>query len=477
MRILVCNRGEIAIRIAKAINELGFTSVGMWTDYEPEPYHLAFCNEWVHLPGSNNTETYLNIEKILKIVKEHNIQAVHPGYGFLSENTKFAGELEKLGVTFIGPHSRAIELMGDKAVSKQVAQKAGVPVVPGSVGEIADLAEAKKYADQIGYPVLLKAVAGGGGKGMRVCNAESELEKNFAAVKREALSSFGNDGVLVEKFITNPHHIEVQILADKKGNIFHFFERECSIQRRHQKIIEEAPSPFIGDDEKLRQQVCETAVRLAKAVDYDSAGTVEFIMGEDKSFYFLEMNTRIQVEHPITEEITGVDLMSNMIKAALGQQLDFSSQDDIRRLGHSIECRVCAEDPCTMLPAPGTVNGFYFQDTPGVRFDHCIFDGLEVKPDFDPMIGKLITRGLTREVAVRKMRYALKNLHLDGIKSNVKLHEIILKHPKFVAGSYTTNYINEECPQQQVEETKNWESLVLKAISMELSLGMGRETQ
>lgn len=475
-KVLICNRGEIAIRIAKAVNELGYTSVGMYTDNEPGPPHLEFCNEWVHLTGSNNTETYLNIEKLVKIVREHKIDAVHPGYGFLSENTKFAKALEDLGVVFIGPNAKAIELMGDKAVSKKIAKEAGVPVVPGSVGEVATVLEAKKYADNIGYPVLLKAVAGGGGKGMRVCNSESELQKNFEAVRREALSSFGNDGVLLEKYIVNPHHIEVQILADKKGNIFHLFERECSIQRRHQKIIEEAPSPFVGEDEELRQKICTTAIKLAKAVGYDSAGTVEFIMGEDKSFYFLEMNTRIQVEHPITEEITGIDLMVNMIKGALGHEFDFFAQDDIVRRGNAIECRICAEDPVTMLPSPGTVNGFNFELMQGARFDHCIFDGLEVKPDFDPMIGKLVTKGLNRKVALRKMRYALSRMHLDGIKTNIKLHEIILEHPKFVAGVYTTNYITEECPQLKVEEFKREENLFLKAIAVEISLRERRVT-
>ena len=469
-KILICNRGEIAIRIAKSIRELGHVSVGFWTDNEKTAPHLEYCDQWIHLEGDSNSETYLNIDQVLKLVQKYKIDAVHPGYGFLSENTTFAKKLEDLGVIFIGPNSYAIEKMGDKAISKQMAKEANVPVVPGSTGEIESADEARKIAKEIGFPVLLKAVAGGGGKGMRVCESEADLEKNFEAVRREALSSFGNPGVLVEKFIVNPHHIEVQIIADKNGNIYHAYERECSIQRRHQKIIEEAPSPFIGSDEKLREKICETAVNLARAVNYDSAGTVEFIMGEDKSFYFLEMNTRIQVEHPITEEITSVDLVANMIKSALKEDLDIKSQDDIKILGHSMECRICAEDPITMLPAPGKVVSFDYTFGQGVRFDHCIYEGFEVKSDFDPMIGKLITRGYNRDVALRKMDHAIKNLHIDGIKTNIKLHEVILNEEHFKSGVYTTKYIETVAPQERVEELVDEDNIYLKAISYEVGL-------
>lgn len=468
-KILICNRGEIAIRVGKAIRELGHLAVGFWTDNELEPPHLEFCDIWLHLKGNNNNETYLNMDQIISIIKKNNIDAVHPGYGFLSENTHFAKKLEDIGVTFIGPNSNAIEKMGDKAISKKMAREAGVPVVPGSTGEVESADEAKKIAQKIKYPVLLKAVAGGGGKGMRVCESEDELSKNFDAVRREAASSFGNPGILVEKLIVRPHHIEVQIIADKKGNIYHCFERECSIQRRHQKIIEEAPSPFIGNDEELRAKLCDTAIKLAKAVDYDSAGTVEFIMGEDKSFYFLEMNTRIQVEHPITEEITGIDLVSNMIKSALNEDLDIQSQKDIKMNGHSIECRICAEDSITMLPAPGTIAAFDYTFPQGIRFDHCIYDGFEVKSDFDPMIGKLISYGSNRKVAMRKIKNAIKNLHVDGIKTNIALHEVILSEEEFESGLYTTDYISKVKPQERVKDLINDESLYKKAISIELS--------
>ena len=450
-RILIVNRGEIASRVAKACRELKYTSIGVWTRNEPHAKHLEFCDEWVLLEGEGHQETYLNIEKIVNLAKEHSIDGVHPGYGFLSENANFAEALEKEGITFIGPNSDAIRKMGDKAISKKLAQENNIPVVPGSTGAVDTIPEAKKIAKEIGYPVLLKAVAGGGGRGLRPCLDESELENNFEAVQREASSSFGNGDLLVEKYIVNPRHIEVQVLADKKGNTFHFFERECSIQRRHQKIIEEAPSPFVGDDEELRMDLCDTAIRLAKSVNYDSAGTVEFIMGEDKKFYFLEMNTRIQVEHPVTEEITGIDLIVCMIQAAFGDDLEISSQDWITRSGHAIECRICAEDPITMLPAPGKVTGFETNFPQGTRFDNCIYKGLEVTPDFDPMVGKLVTKGIRRKVALRKMSVALEGLFIEGLKTNVPLHKVILEDEIFLKGNYSTNFIKENKPQDKID--------------------------
>ncbi|MFL5785251.1 MAG: acetyl/propionyl/methylcrotonyl-CoA carboxylase subunit alpha [Bacteriovoracaceae bacterium] len=468
-RVLIINRGEIAIRVAKALNELGLVSVGVWTDNETEPPHLEYCQEWVHLEGSNNKDTYLNIPKIMKIIDDFKIDGVHPGYGFLSENREFSEALAKKGITFIGPNPTAVYKMGAKDISKQIAKEAGVPVVPGSTGEIATIEEAIKIGNEIGYPVLLKAVAGGGGKGMRPCANDEEVKTNFPAVQREALSSFGYAGLLVEKYILNPHHIEVQILADKKGNVYHVFERECSIQRRHQKIVEEAPSPFIGTDEKVRKAICETAVKCAKAVNYDSAGTVEFIMGEDKKFYFLEMNTRIQVEHPITEEITGVDLVANMIKAAFGEPLDFKSQDDIQIHGHAIELRICAEDPITMLPAPGKIVGFETTFPQGIRFDHCIYPKFMITPDFDPMIGKLIAKGLNRDVALRKVRAALDGLIIEGIKTNIPLHKVILREETFVKGEYSTAYIGKIKPQEKVSPKEDPKAFMVKVAAIEMN--------
>ncbi len=450
-KILIVNRGEIAIRVAQAVAELGHHPVGVWTDFEPEAPHLEFCQSWLHLAGQTNSETYLNIPKILKLIQDHQIDAVHPGYGFLSENAKFVQALEDNGVIFIGPHSKAIESMGDKAVSKKIAKEAGVPTIPGSVGEVASVDEALKISKEITFPVLLKATAGGGGKGMRVCQNEDEVKNSFDAVRREALSSFGHDGVLVEKFIVNPHHIEVQILADQQGNVFHCYERECSVQRRHQKVVEEAPSPFIGQDWQLREKLCQSAVLLAQNVKYNSAGTVEFIMGEDKQFYFLEMNTRIQVEHPITEEITGVDLVKNMIRSALGEKMDVSSQDQIQIRGHAIECRICAEDPVSMLPAPGKIHRFYLPRVPGVRFDHCLMNQMAVTSDFDPMLAKLVAKGWDRSAAIEKMRYALSQLEISGLTTNILLHREILKEEVFCAGNYSTKYLEEHQPQKRVE--------------------------
>ncbi len=466
-RILIANRGEIASRIAKSVRELGHTAVGVWTDNEINAPHLEACNEWVNLPGDNNAETYLNIPKIMQLIEEQQIDAVHPGYGFLSENAEFADAVKKKGIIFIGPDAEVIRQMGDKATSKQIAAKANVPTIPGSKSQVDSVEEALKIAGEITYPILLKAVAGGGGRGMRICHNEQDVKDQFDVVRRESLAAFGNDGLLVEKYITNPHHIEVQILGDKKGNVFHFFERECSIQRRHQKIVEEAPSPFIGENEELRLDICNTAVRLAKHVGYDSAGTVEFVMGEDKSYYFLEMNTRIQVEHCITEEITGIDLIACMIQSAFDEELNIPSQEWIKYSGHAIECRICAEDPITMLPAPGMVTGFETNFPQGIRFDNCIYPGLNVTADFDPMVGKLVAKGIIRDVAIRKMRAALKGMLLEGLKTNIPLHEVILQNDKFLAGEYSTDFIAKEEPQKDISTELDVLSIIKKLGGIE----------
>ena len=466
-RILIANRGEVAIRIAKACRELEHTAVGLYTDNETGAPHLQFCDEWLHLPGASNRETYLDGAKVADLAKDNGIDGVAPGYGFLSENADFVEELEGRGIVFIGPSKEAIRLMGDKAVAKRTAREAGVPVLPGSPDPVPSAEDAVRAADGIGYPVLLKAVAGGGGKGMRACADAGEVADRFGAVVREARSSFGRGDVLVERLVANPRHVEVQILADKNGNTYHLYERECSIQRRHQKIIEEAPSPFVGGDETLREDLCRTAVRLARAVGYDSVGTVEFVMDEDKRFYFLEMNTRIQVEHPITEEVTGIDLVVCMIQSAFGEPLGIPDQAWIRRTGHAIECRVCAEDPITMLPAPGRVTGFETNFPQGIRFDHCLHRGLTVTPEFDPMVGKLVAKGVIREVALRKIRCALAGLYIEGLKTNVPLLAAILREPGFVAGEYSTDYIERKRPQDGIDASMDYDALYVKLAGIE----------
>lgn len=451
-RILIWNRGEIAIRIAQGIIQCGHYPIGVYTQDEPQAAHLHWCKEWIPLEGSNHTQTYLNLDQLESIIKLYSIQALHPGYGFLSENPKLVALMNRLGCIFIGPGLDALNVMGDKARSKRKAKELGVPVIPGSLQPLESVEQAKKIADEIGFPVMLKASAGGGGKGMRVCEEAKDIEAAYHAAKREALSSFGNDDLLIEKFIVNPHHIEVQVLGHPQGPLVHLFERECSIQRRNQKIIEETPSPFIGDDEDLRNEITQAALRLAKGVGYFSAGTVEFVMGLDtktqkKQFYFLEMNTRIQVEHPITEEITGLDIMSLMIKAALGETWApyIQSQADIKSYGHAIECRICVEDPYTYLPAPGTIQSFEFLPNFRTRFDHCIYEGLTIGPSFDPMLGKLIVWRPNRRQAIEAMRVALdQQLHLEGIKNNIGLHKAIMQNATFLEGDTSTGFLKKE---------------------------------
>lgn len=449
-RILIVNRGEIASRIGRACRELGHVPIGIWTDNEVNATHLEHCDEWVYLEGSSNAETYLNIPNLLKVIEDYEVDAVHPGYGFLSENDEFAQLLEERGTIFIGPSSQYIKAMGDKAEAKKIAIEAGISVVPGSDGILENYDHAEKLAKDIGYPVILKAVAGGGGRGMRVCYGEEELKASFVSASREAEASFSRGDLIMEKFIENPRHIEVQVLADKKGNSYHFFERECSIQRKHQKLVEEAPSPFIGDDEKLRQEICGEALKLVRHIGYDNVGTVEFVFDGSKKFYFLEMNTRIQVEHTVTEEITGIDLVVCMIQSALGEDMKIPSQEWITKSGHAIECRICAEDPLTLNPSPGKVSAFETIFPQGTRFDHCLYRDLVITPDFDPMVGKLVTKGLMRWVAIRKMKAALKGLLIEGLKTNLAVHLAIMDDEFFVSGNYTTKFIEERSPQTKI---------------------------
>lgn len=445
-KILIANRGEIACRVIRSAKKMGIATVAVYSDADARSPHVEMADEAVHLGPPPAAESYLLADKIIEACKETGAEAVHPGYGFLSERESFAKALDEAGIAFIGPPPVAIAAMGDKIESKKLAKKAGVSVVPGHVGEIDDTEHAVKISSEIGYPVMMKASAGGGGKGMRLAWNEQDVRDGFEATKREGLASFGDDRVFIEKFIEQPRHIEIQVLGDKHGNIVYLGERECSIQRRHQKVVEEAPSPFV--DEEMRKAMGEQAVALAAAVDYHSAGTVELIVGADKSFYFLEMNTRLQVEHPVTENITGVDLVEQMIRVAAGEELPFK-QDDVTLTGWSVENRVYAEDPYRgFLPSIGRLVRY---DPPeegeGVRVDDGVAEGGEVSMFYDPMIAKLITYAETREAAIDLQIDALDKFELEGLGHNLDFLSALMQHPRFRSGEITTNFIAEEYPE------------------------------
>ena len=444
-KILIANRGEIACRVMKTARAMGISTVAVYSDADRDALHVQMADEAVHIGAAPTNESYLLIDRILDAVKQTGAEAVHPGYGFLSENTKFAEALDKVGVAFIGPGAKAITAMGDKIASKKLANAANVSCVPGHPDAISDAAEAVKVADKIGYPVMLKASAGGGGKGMRIAWNAEEAKDGFLRATNEAKSSFGDDRVFVEKFIEDPRHIEIQIIADKHGNTVYLGERECSIQRRHQKVIEEATSPFL--DEKTRKAMGEQAVQLAAAVDYHSAGTVEFIVDKDKNFFFLEMNTRLQVEHPVTEYITGLDLVELMIRVADGEKLPFQ-QKDIKLNGWAMESRVYAEDPFrNFLPSIGRLVRYrppVAEDD--VRVDTGVYEGGEISMYYDPMIAKLITYGPDRASAAKRMQRALDEFLIKGVQHNIAFLNALMSHPRFLEGRLTTNFIAEEYP-------------------------------
>lgn len=438
-KILIANRGEIAIRVTRACRELGIGSVAVFSDADRDSLHVFLADEAYHIGPSPSKESYLNYKKIIEVCKQAGVDAVHPGYGFLSENTTFAKALEEAGITFIGPTVANIESMGDKLSAKALMKKAGVPTVPGSDGGVETVEEAQKIAEKIGLPVIIKASAGGGGKGMRVVRKMDELESAFRACRSEGQNYFADPTVYIEKFVNDPKHIEIQVFGDKHGNHVHLFERECSVQRRHQKIIEECPSPSVPQEVRLRMG--EAAVRAAKQINYVGAGTIEFIFDNaTKDFYFMEMNTRLQVEHPITEIVTGYDLVKEQIYVAAGKPLSFK-QADIRQKGHAIEARICAEDPVTYKPHPGVIRACRHPQGPFMRVDSYAYPGYEVPIFYDPMIAKLITWGETREEAIDRMQRALSEFVLTGIKTNIVLHKTILDHAKFRDGSYTTQFI------------------------------------
>lgn len=449
-KILIANRGEIACRVMKTAKRMGIKTVAVYSDADKDALHVEMADEAVHIGKAPAAESYLIIDRIIDACRQTGAEAVHPGYGFLSENAKFAVALEKAGIAFIGPNIKAIEAMGDKIESKKFANAAKVSTVPGYLGVIETPEDAVKIANDIGYPVMIKASAGGGGKGMRIAWSEKEVAEGFASSKSEAKSSFGDDRVFIEKFVTQPRHIEIQVLADKHGNTIYVNERECSIQRRNQKVIEEAPSPFL--DEKTRKAMGEQAVALARAVNYESAGTVEFIVDKDRNFYFLEMNTRLQVEHPVTELITGIDLVEQMIRIAAGEKLSIA-QSDVKINGWAIESRIYAEDPYrNFLPSTGRLVRYQPPEEGSgngltIRNDTGVYEGGEISIYYDPMIAKLCTHGPDRLSAIDHMSVALDRFRIEGIQHNIPFLGAIMEHPRFREGRITTGFIAEEYPE------------------------------
>jgi acetyl-CoA carboxylase biotin carboxylase subunit len=439
-KILIANRGEIAVRLIRACRDLNISPIAVYSEADAGSLHVRMADEAFCIGPPPSAESYLNIPKIVNVANRANAEAIHPGYGFLAENAAFARKVTEAGLVFIGPTAEAMEIMGSKTNARRAAIKAGAPVVPGTTGALKDLESARVTAAQLGYPVMLKAAAGGGGKGMRQVAAESELQSALEAAQSEAASAFGNSEVYLEKVVENPRHIEIQIFADQHGNFVHLGERECSIQRRHQKVIEECPSPI--NDAGLRQRMGEAAIKIAKAVDYVGAGTVEFLYSDKtREFYFLEMNTRLQVEHPVTELVTGFDLVREQVNVAAGGKLSFA-QDDVRWHGHAIECRVYAEDPeNNFLPSPGRISFLRVPAGPGIRDDSGVTEGDEVSIYYDPMISKLAAWGRTRTEAIDRMRRALDEYAVGGIKTTLPFFREIVRDEEFIAGRLDTGFI------------------------------------
>ncbi len=437
-KVLVANRGEIAVRVIRACREMEMPSVAVYSDADEEALHVRLADEAVHVGPSKAQRSYMNIEAIVGAAKEKGADAVHPGYGFLAENAKFAAACREADLVFIGPSAEIMEKVGDKSAARRLAKEASVPVVPGTEGNVAP-EEALERADEIGYPVMVKAAAGGGGMGIRVVESKEELKEAVKEAGQQAEAAFGEGSVYLEKFLERPRHVEVQVMGDGEGNIVHFYERECSMQRRRQKIIEEAPAPGISAE--MREEITHAAVRLAETTKYANAGTIEFLVDEYESFYFIEMNTRIQVEHPVTEMITGVDLVKEQLRVAAGEGLSVS-QSEVSVTGHAIEFRVNAEDPENgFFPSPGEVTAVEIPGGPGVRVDTAVFAGYKIPPFYDSMVGKLITHGADRYEALARGRRALEEYRLEGIKTTIPLHLRLIRDESFLSGAYDTGYL------------------------------------
>ena len=443
-KVLIANRGEIAIRIIRACKEIGIKTVAVHSEADNYSLHRKFADEDICIGKSSPAETYLNIPRIIAAAEITGADAIHPGYGFLAENADFSHICQEHDIVFIGPTKKMIEAMGDKSNARKTMMSAGVPIIPGTKDIVKDIEQAKEEAKKIGYPVIIKATAGGGGKGMRVCQNEKELEELFPIAQNEAKIGFGNPDVYIEKYLEKPRHIEVQILADRYGNAVHLGERDCSIQRRHQKLIEEAPSPVVGPE--IRKKIGEAAVKGVKAVGYVGVGTLEFLMDKNKNFYFMEMNTRIQVEHTITEEITNINLIKEQILAAAGERLKHTQEDINNRIeGHAIECRINAEDPDNNFsPYPGLITNIHFPGGLGIRVDSHIYAGYEIPPYYDSLLAKLIVWGENRTEAISRMKRALDEFVIEGVKTTIPFHKKVLNNKKFIEGNYTTSFLEEE---------------------------------
>ena len=437
-KILIANRGEIAVRIIRACKELGIKTVAVYSDIDKESLHIRLADESVCIGPASVTQSYLNIPAILSAAEITESDAIHPGYGFLSENHHFAEACITSGITFIGPTPENIRLGGDKAKARQTMKRKGVPVVSGSDGPVATEEMAMKVAKKIGFPIVLKASAGGGGHGMKIVKEEKDLEQAFYMAQREALTAFGNSEIYIEEYIPEMRHIEVQIIADNKGNIVHLNERDCSIQRRHQKLIEESPSP-ISSTEKFKKRIGELGVKAARAIKYRNVGTVEFIVDPKGNIYFIEINTRIQVEHPVTEAVTGIDIIKEQIKLAAGLPLEYK-QSQIKPSGHAIECRINAEDPVRFIPSPGKITFLSLPGGPGVRVDTAIYDGYVIPSHYDSLIAKLIVYGKDRSEAIAKMRRALDEFIIEGINTTIPFHKKVMNHPEFISGDFNTSF-------------------------------------
>lgn len=450
-KILIANRGEIASRVLRTCKALGIRTVAVYSEADKEALHVKEADESYLLGGPKVAESYLNIEKIIEIAHLSKAEAIHPGYGLLSENAEFAKRCEQEGITFIGPSPDVISKMGSKIEARKIMEAAGVPVVPGIIHPLADVEEAVIVAKNIGYPVMLKASAGGGGIGMQIVHNEEEIRKAFEGNQKRAQSFFGNGEMFIEKYVENPRHIEIQILADSHGNTVYLWERECSIQRRHQKVVEEAPSPFL--DNATRQTMGEAAVKAAKSIGYKNAGTIEFLVDENKNFFFLEVNTRLQVEHPVTEEITGLDLVEEQLKIAAGEPLSFT-QSEIKREGHAIEVRIYAEDPKTFFPSPGKITKLALPEGEGIRHELGVSEQFVVTPFYDPMIAKLVVKGKDRNEAITRMQKALKDYEVQGIKTNIPMLQNVVEHPAYQAGETTTNFVEKYLKQKNAKVSK-----------------------